>query len=76
MIGKVFPKISTRGFYDLKTGKTLNNSSYVIHPKSTFDKISQKQRTKSCLKGNVKNHQPCQGIVKPCLNGQFSHRNH
>ena len=23
MIGKVFPKISTRGFYDLKTGKTI-----------------------------------------------------
>ena len=41
MIGKVFPKISTRGFYDLKTGKTLNNSSYNVYPKSTFEKISQ-----------------------------------
>ena len=25
MIGKIFPKISTRGFYDLKTGKTMKN---------------------------------------------------
>ena len=42
MIGKVFPKISTRGFYDLKTGKTLNNSAYIVYPKSTFEQISQK----------------------------------
>tara|TARA_Y100000590_G_scaffold384570_1_gene456038 strand:+ start:3853 stop:4611 length:759 start_codon:yes stop_codon:yes gene_type:complete len=42
LIGKVFPKISTRGFYDLKTGKTLNSSPYNIYPKSTFEKISQK----------------------------------
>ncbi len=42
MIGKIFPKISTRGFYDLKTGKTLKNISYNIHPKTSFEKISQK----------------------------------
>ena len=42
MIGKVFPEISTRGFYDLKNGKTLDNSSYIIYPKSTFEKISKK----------------------------------
>jgi hypothetical protein len=29
MIGKIFPKISTRGFYDLKTGKTLKNLSEI-----------------------------------------------
>jgi len=51
MIGKVFPKISTRGFYDLKTGKTLNNSSYVIHPKSTFEKISQKSEVVIMIHG-------------------------
>ena len=41
MIGKVFPKISTRGYYDLKTGKTLKNTSYDIYPKTTFQKILQ-----------------------------------
>ena len=38
MIGKVFPKISTRGYYDLKTGKTIKNTSYDIYPKTTFVK--------------------------------------
>ena len=42
MIGKIFPKISTRGFYDLKTGKTIKNSSYDIYPKSSFEKLSEK----------------------------------
>ena len=42
MLGKVFPKISTRGYYDLKTGKTIKNTSYDIYPKTTFHKILQK----------------------------------
>ena len=42
MIGKIFPKISTRGYYDLKTGKTIKNNSYDIYPKTTFRKILQK----------------------------------
>jgi len=42
MIGKVFPKISTRGYYDLKTGKTIKNTSYDIYPKTTFHKIFKK----------------------------------
>ena len=42
MIGKVFPKISTRGYYDLKTGKTIKNTSYDIYPKTTFRKILKK----------------------------------
>ena len=42
MIRKVFPKISTRGFYDLKSGKTLNNTSYEIYPKNIFKEIFQK----------------------------------
>ena len=42
MIGKVFPKISTRGYYDLKTGKTIKNTSYDIYPKTTFHKILKK----------------------------------
>ncbi|MEC8529665.1 MAG: DUF726 domain-containing protein [Thermoproteota archaeon] len=42
MIGKIFPKISTRGFYDLKTGKTLKNIPYEAYPKTSFEKISHK----------------------------------
>ena len=42
MIGKVFPKISTRGYYDLKTGKTVKTTSYDIYPKTTFQKILKK----------------------------------
>ena len=38
MIGKIFPKISTRGYYDLKTGKTIKNTAYDIYPKTTFEK--------------------------------------
>ena len=51
MIGKVFPKISTRGFYDLKTGKTLNDSSYNVYPKSTFEQISQKSEVVIMIHG-------------------------
>jgi len=51
MIGKVFPKISTRGFYDLKNGKTLSNSPYIIHPKSTFEQISQKSEVVIMIHG-------------------------
>ena len=51
MIGKTFPKISTRGFYDLKTGKTINTSPYTIHPKSTFEKISQKSEVLIMIHG-------------------------
>ena len=42
MIGKIFPKISTRGYYDLKTGKTLKNTPYDTYPKKIFEEISQK----------------------------------
>ena len=42
MISKVFPKISTRGYYDLKTGKTIKNTSYDVYPKIAVHKILQK----------------------------------
>ena len=51
MIGKIFPKISTRGFYDLKTGKTLKNTSYDIYPKTSFEKISQKSEIAIMIHG-------------------------
>ena len=51
MIGKIFPKISTRGFYDLKTGKTLKNISYNAYPKTSFEKISQKSEVVIMIHG-------------------------
>tara|TARA_Y100000590_G_scaffold421651_2_gene525574 strand:- start:12695 stop:13456 length:762 start_codon:yes stop_codon:yes gene_type:complete len=42
MVGKIFPKISTRGFYDLKTGETLTNESYKIYPKKSFNDLLSK----------------------------------
>ena len=51
MIGKIFPKISTRGFYDLKTGKTLDNSPYLLYPKATFQIISQKSEITIMIHG-------------------------
>ena len=38
------PRITTRGYYDLTTGKTKKNNSYYLYPKSSFDKlIGQKE---------------------------------
>tara|TARA_B100000029_G_scaffold138740_1_gene133676 strand:- start:5908 stop:6675 length:768 start_codon:yes stop_codon:yes gene_type:complete len=36
---KIFPKISTRGFYDLQNGKTLKKANYEIYPPKVIDKI-------------------------------------
>jgi len=43
---KIFPRITTRGFYDLKTGKTMTNSPYRLYPKKKFDEfIGSKELT-------------------------------
>ncbi len=36
---KIFPRISTRGFYDLDSGTTLQNESYNVYPKRMFDAL-------------------------------------
>jgi len=36
---KPLPRISTRGYYDLLTGKTLKNNSYYLYPKKDFKKL-------------------------------------
>ncbi len=36
---KIIPRISTRGYYDLKYGKTLKNNSYFLYPKKDFKKF-------------------------------------
>lgn len=33
------PRISTRGYYDLSTGKTLKKNSYYFYPKKTLEKL-------------------------------------
>ena len=35
-----FPRISTRGHYDLRTGEPLKGGSYYLYPKYKFDKIN------------------------------------
>ena len=36
---KIIPRISTRGYYDLKYGKTIKKNSYFLHPKKDFEKF-------------------------------------
>jgi len=37
---KPIPRISTRGYYDLTTGKTLKTNSYYLYPKKDFKNLS------------------------------------
>ena len=39
---KIFPKISTRGFYDLKNGKRLKNTPYEIYPSKKIEELQKK----------------------------------
>ena len=36
---KIFPRISTRGFYDLRSGRTINYEPYHLYPKKDFDDL-------------------------------------
>ena len=36
---KIFPRISTRGFYDIYSGMTIKNESYRLYPKRYFDAL-------------------------------------
>ncbi len=40
MTRRPFPRISTRGYYDLETGNTLKTSPYHLYPKSFFDSLA------------------------------------
>jgi hypothetical protein len=35
----IIPRVSTRGYYDLKYGKTIKNNSYFLYPKKYFEKL-------------------------------------
>ena len=36
---KIFPRISTRGFYDLHSGRTINDEPYYLYPKKEFENL-------------------------------------
>jgi len=36
---KIFPRISTRGFYDLYSGRTIKHESYSLYPKRDFNAL-------------------------------------
>ena len=36
---KIFPRISTRGFYDLHSGRTINDQPYNLYPKKDFENL-------------------------------------
>jgi len=36
---KAIPRISTRGYYDLSTGKTIKTNFYYLYPKKDFKKL-------------------------------------
>ncbi len=36
-----FPRVTTRGYYDLRTGKMNTTKAYYLYPKNKFDKISK-----------------------------------
>ena len=36
---KIFPRISTRGFYNLDSGITIKNQSYHLYPKRSYDAL-------------------------------------
>ena len=36
---KIIPRISTRGYYDLKSGKTIKHGNYYLYPKKEFKKL-------------------------------------
>ena len=36
---KIFPRISTRGFYDLYSGRTIENEPYRLYPKRDFEAL-------------------------------------
>ena len=36
---KPIPRISTRGYYDLSSGKTIKNNRYFLYPKKSFERL-------------------------------------
>ena len=43
------PRVSTRGYYDLRNGRKLKDSKYFLYPKSKFNKIFDEKKTKEIV---------------------------
>ena len=50
-MGIAVPRISTRGYYDLSTGKTLKTNSYFLYPKKSFDNLSRSKEVTIMIHG-------------------------
>ena len=50
-------RISTRGYYDLSTGKKLKNTSYFFYPRNSFKKILHKKEITIMIHG-LRNDKP------------------
>jgi len=48
---KPIPRISTRGYYDLTTGKTLKTNFYYLYPKKDFKKLSRSKELTIMIHG-------------------------
>jgi len=48
---KPVPRISTRGYYDLKTGKTLKKNNYYLYPKKDFQKLIESKELTIMIHG-------------------------
>lgn len=48
---KPVPRISTRGYYDLRTGKTLKKNNYYLYPKKDFEKLTDSKELTIMIHG-------------------------
>ena len=48
---KPVPRISTRGYYDLKTGKTIKKNNYYLYPKKDFQKLIESKELTIMIHG-------------------------
>ena len=47
----ITPRISTRGYYDLLTGKTIKTNAYYLYPKKSFDKLNKSKEITIMIHG-------------------------
>jgi len=54
---KPIPRISTRGYFDLSTGKTIKNNKYFLYPKKSFESLSKQKEIAIMIHGLRNNPQ-------------------
>ncbi len=53
---KPIPRISTRGYYDLTTGKTIKTNPYYLYPKKDFKKLTDSKEITIMIHGLQNNN--------------------